>query len=136
MASIQPVFLSGRRRRRFEALQRAMVPRSGRFSAAERELSVLLVDGVLAAQPARTRRQLGVFLLAVDLYAVMRTGRPLARLGAGAVRDLLGGLSTSGSARIRRGVDGTGTMAKLGVYGQPELASELGYRLRENPDDR
>lgn len=136
MSSTQPAFLTGRRRRRFEALQRAMVPRSAHFSPAERELSALLVDGVLAAQPSRTRRRLGVFLLAVDLYAMTRTGHSLAQLGADTVRGLLGRLSASGSARIRSGVDGTATMAKLGVYGQPGLAPELGYRLRENPDDR
>lgn len=126
---------SARGKRRFEALQHAVVPISASFDEAERRTSLELVDRTLAAQSAAVRRQIGWFLAAVDGYCLIRYGHVFRRLPCERRQRVLDSLFEARAKPLRQGMDGLATLAKLGAYGQPELHSRLGYRLRENPGD-
>lgn len=120
-------------RRRFEALQHAIVPISAGFDDAQRRTSLELVDRTLTAQPGAVRRQIGWLLAAIDVYCLFRHRRVFRRLPNALRQRVVGDLGAARPALLRQGMDGVATLAKLGAYGQPELHSKLGYRLRENP---
>lgn len=121
-----------RRRRRFEALQHAIVPLSAGFDEARRRTSLELVDRALKRQPPAVRRQFGWLLVGIDAYCLFRYRRTFRRLPNPLRQRVLRALSRSRSARLREGMDGLATLAKLGAYGQFALQPILGYRLREN----
>lgn len=130
----QAAHLSGRSRARFEAVQRALVPLSECFDDGERQASLTLVNRTLDAQPVSVRRQLALLLAGLDVYCVLRHRSVFRNLPRAKRRRVIDGLAEVRLALLRKGMDGLATLAKLGVYGQPELHPALGYRLRENPD--
>ena len=127
-------FLTPARLQRFEALQRALVPRSASFTEPQRSESRALVDRFLSQQPERTRRKLALFLIVIDVLSIVRGLRPFRRLTPRSQQGLLQWLFDSPIGLLRKGFWGLNTLARLGVYGQPGLHSEIGYRVRENRD--
>ena len=127
-------FLTPPRLLRFEALQRALVPRAAAFSEAQRAESRALVNQFLARQPDKTRRKLALFLVVIDVLSFVRGLRPFRGLSPDGQRALLGWLFDSPVGLLRKGFWGLNTLARLGVYGQASLYSQIGYRVRENPD--
>ena len=127
-------FLTPPRLARFEALQRALVPRSARFSQQERDASSELVNQFLARQPEKTRRKLALFLVVIDVLSVLRGLRSFRGLPASGQERLLAWLFDSPVGLLRKGFWGLNTLARLGVYGQTAIYPEIAYRVRENPD--
>src|SRR5262249_38425099 len=127
-------FLTAARLARFESLQRALVPRSARFTPSERAASRELVDQFLARQPEKTRRKLALFLVVIDVLSLLRGLRPFRRLPAPRQARLLAWLFDSPVGLLRKGFWGLNTLARLGVYGQTAIYPEIAYRVRENPD--
>ena len=128
-------FLTGRRLARFEAIQATIVPRAARFTPEERARSRAIVEQVLARQDPAVRRKLGLFLLVIHLLAWLRWGRPFARLDAERRLQHLAWFQDHRIRLFRQGLWGVATIAKMGVYGQPELYPELGYHPKELSDD-
>jgi hypothetical protein len=128
-------FLHGARLLRFEALQRRLVPRSATFTDSERAASRALVNDFVARQPAATARKLALFLFVIDVLAFVRGMRPFRNLPPPSQDALLARLFDARVPLLRKGFWGLNTVAKLGVYGQPSLHGEIGYKLRPNPAD-
>lgn len=134
VSSNQP-FLSGKRRIRFEALQRVLVPRAAAFDAVARDASAALVSSVVDRMPVANQRKLAVFLLIIDVLSLFRGLRPFRHLPVGQQQALLTWLFDCPVGLLRKGFWGLNTLAKLGVYGQTTLYPEIGYRPRPNPTD-
>ncbi len=126
-------FLCGKTQLRFDALQAALVPRSAEFTSSERARSNELINQLLAQQDARSQRQLKLFLVLIDLYASFRFFKSFRRLGPARQNKVLSAFFDSPIPLIRKGFWGLNTLARLGVYSQPALHTEIGYLLRPNP---
>lgn len=128
-------FLAGMRQVRFEALQRRLAPRSAAFSDVQWQSSRTLINNLLSKQAMGNRKKLALFLVIIDVLAFFTGLRPFRNLPAAKQDRLLRRLFDSPVGLLRKGFWGLNTLAKLGVYGEPSLYEEIGYRLRENPHD-
>ena len=91
-----------------------------------------LVEDALAIRPPALRRQLQLFLRAIQWLPVVRYGRTFAALQDEQRGRVLYYLQDHPIERIRCGFWGLRTLAFLGYYGRPEGANAIGYR----PDPR
>jgi hypothetical protein len=112
----------------FRALVATFVPEAADLSPAEWRDGEALAEGLLAARPAAVRRQVRMLVRAVDILALLRGGRRLARLDPTARIRLLESLQDSPSLLLRRGIWGLRTLAFLVYYGRPEGRAAVGYR--------
>lgn len=113
---------------RFRAVMNTVVPEAVALNDDEWRNAASIIARAIAARPAGVRRQLGVFLRALDLVAVVRYGRGLRALSAAQRTALLESLSRSRVLALRRGVWGVRTLAFMGYYARPEAARAIGYR--------
>ncbi len=90
------------------------------------------VEDLLELRPPALRRQLQLFLRAIEWLPVVRYGRTFAGLGDEQRSRVLRYLQDHPLERIRCGFWGLRTLAFLGYYGRPEGARAIGYR----PDPR
>jgi len=91
-----------------------------------------LVEDALEFRPPALRRQLQLFLRAIEWLPVVRYGRTFTALGDEQRSRVLRYLQDHPVERIRCGFWGLRTLAFLGYYGRPEGAHAIGYR----PDPR
>jgi hypothetical protein len=91
-----------------------------------------LVEGALITRPTALRRQLQLFLRAIQWLPVLRFGRTFTALGDAQRSRFLRYLQNHPIERIRCGFWGLRTLAFLGYYGRPEGAHAVGYA----PDPR
>ncbi len=91
-----------------------------------------LVNEALAIRPPTLRRQLQLFLRAIEWLPLARYGRTFPALAAEQRRHVLHHLEDHPIERIRCGFWGLRTLAFLGYYGRPEGAQTIGYA----PDPR
>ena len=91
-----------------------------------------LVEDALAIRPLALRRQLQLFLRAIQWLPVVRYGRTFAVLQNEQRTRVLRYLQDHPIEHIRCGFWGLRTLAFLGYYGRPEGANAIGYR----PDPR
>lgn len=124
-------FLRGQRLRRFEALQRCLVPRCRAFDDDRRRASRELVNRILADKAAAVHCKIALFLFLIDCVSLCCGLRPFARLRPDKQRHVMDLFFDSRVALLRKGFWGVNTLAKLGVYGQPAVYAEIGYVKRE-----
>jgi hypothetical protein len=91
-----------------------------------------LVEDALKFRPPAMRRQLQLFLRAIQWLPVVRYGRTFTALADPQRSRVLLHLENHPVERIRCGFWGLRTLALLGYYGRPEAAHSIGYR----PDPR
>ena len=91
-----------------------------------------LAEDALEIRPRALRRQLQLFLGAIEWLPVVRYGRTFAGLGEEQRGRVLRYLQDHPVERIRCGFWGLRTLAFLGYYGRPEGAQAISYR----PDPR
>lgn len=120
-------FLKGKRRMRFEALTRVLVPRSAAFTSPQWDEACTLVDGVLQDKPASVHRKLGLFMWLMDLVSVMLAGKTVRHLPPENQRRVMDWFFNSPISLFRKGFWGINTLCKLAVYGQPQIQDEIGY---------
>ena len=113
---------------RFRAIMAAVVPEAVTLTDDEWRVAASIIARAIATRPARVRRQLGVFLRALDVAALVRHGRGLRALSAAQRTALLDSLSRSRVLALRRGVWGVRTLAFMGYYARPQAALAVGYR--------
>ena len=113
---------------RFRAIMTAVVPEAAALSDDEWRAAAAIIGRAIAMRPRGVRRQLGVFVRALDVVALVRHGRGLRALSAAERTALLESLSRSRVLAIRRGVWGVRTLAFMGYYARPEAARAVGYR--------
>ena len=112
----------------FRALVATFVPEAAHLSPAEWRDGEALAEGLLAARPPAVRRQVRMLVRALDVLAMLRGGRRLARLDPAARFRLLESLQDSPLLLLRRGIWGLRTLAFLIYYGRPEGRAAVGYR--------
>jgi len=91
-----------------------------------------LVEDALEIRTPTLRRQLQLFLRAIEWLPVVRYGRTFTALGAEQRSRVLRYLQDHPVERIRCGFWGLRTLALLGYYGRPDGAHAIDYR----PDAR
>ena len=94
---------------RFRAVMAAVVPEAVTLTDDEWRDAASIIARAIATRPAGVRRQLGVFLRALDVVALVRHGRGLRALSAAQRTALLDSLSRSRVLALRRGVWGVPT---------------------------
>jgi hypothetical protein len=101
---------------------------SGRVSnrSLERRTEALVEDA-LAIRPPALRRQLQLFLRAIEWLPVVRYGHRFSALRDEQRGRILRHLQDHPVERIRCGFWGLRTLALLGYYGRPEAAYAIGY---------
>ncbi len=87
-----------------------------------------LVEDALEIRTPALRRQLQLFLRAIEWLPVVRYGRTFTALGDEQRSRVLRYLQDHPAERIRCGFWGLRTLAFLGYYGRPEGAHAIGYR--------
>jgi hypothetical protein len=116
----------------FRAVVVAVVPDAKQLDEASWLASEALVEDALEMRPPALRRQLQLFLRAIQWLPVVRYGRTFAALQEEQRTRVLRYLQDHPKERIRCGFWGLRTLAFLGYYGRPEGAHAIGYR----PDPR
>ena len=112
----------------FRAVVRAVVPDAKHLDEPGWLALEELVEDALEIQPPALRKQLQLFLRAIEWLPVARYGRPFAALGNEQRSRVLRYLQDHPIERIRCGFWGLRTLAFLGYYGRPEGANAIGYR--------
>jgi hypothetical protein len=113
---------------RFRAIMAAVVPEAVALSEDEWQDAASIIARVVATRPAGVRRQLAVFVRALDVVALVRHGHGLRALPTVKLTTLLESLARSRVLALRRGVWGVRTLAFMGYYGRPDAARAVGYR--------
>jgi hypothetical protein len=114
-------------RRAFRAIAVTVVPEAVRLSDRGWEELERLVEHRLASQPARTRRQLRLFIRLLQWLPLLRFGRTFTGLDAERRLQVLEAVQDAPLLLLRRGVWGLRVLAQLGYYTQPHVATEIGY---------
>ena len=128
-------FLTGWKRSVFLALQPVLVPRVRELTPEQHELGLELAETLLMDMAPAKRRKLTLFFAVINLLSLARFGRFAAGLDSEQCAHLCRFLFDNPVSLLRKGFWGINTLARLSVYGQPELAPQFGYLVRENPDD-
>jgi hypothetical protein len=112
----------------FRAVATTVVPEAARLEAAGWEELEGIVERFLAARPPALRRQLRLFLRALQWLPVLRFGRPFTGLDDRRRRRFLAEMQDAPLLLARRGFWGLRTLVYLGYYGRPAAGGEIGYR--------
>ena len=126
-------------RARFRALARAIVPESAELDESGWAEVEAIIEEALARRPASMRRQLQLFIRALDLLPAVRWGRTFRRLGPARRTRFLEAVQSSRLFIIRRGFWGLRTLVFMGYYARPAAHAGIGYDARtrgwlEHPD--
>jgi hypothetical protein len=116
----------------FRAVVMTVVPEAKQLNESGWLALETLVEDALEIRPPALRRQLQLFLRAIEWLPVVRYGRRFTALGDEQRGRILRYLQDHPLERIRCGFWGLRTLALLGYYGRPEAAHAIGYR----PDAR
>jgi hypothetical protein len=87
-----------------------------------------LVEKTLARRPPAMRRQLVLFVRAIEHLPRLRWGRPFTALSPEERTRVLAALEHAPALVLRRGFWGLRTLVFLGYYARPEAAAAIGYR--------
>jgi hypothetical protein len=86
-----------------------------------------VVEALLRDRPESLKRQLRIFLGAIQWLPVLRYGRPFTRLTPAARTKVLAHFENDRIQKIRVGFWGLRTMVLAGYYGRPEAVRAIGY---------
>jgi hypothetical protein len=111
----------------FRAIATTVVPEAAALDEPGwRELEGI-VEQALAQRPPRLRRQLLLFIRAIELLPAVRGRRFSARTPAERAR-FLAALERAPLLLVRRGFWGLRTLILMGYYARPGAATAIGYR--------
>ena len=120
----------GRANRRFRAVLDAVVPEASSLSTTEWREAQGIIARAIGARPPAVRRQIGLFMRALDALTLVKYGRPLHTVATNDATRLLEALSKSKLLLLRRGVWGVRTLAFMGYYARADAGRAIGYRAR------
>ncbi len=86
-----------------------------------------VVEALLRGRPESLKRQLRLFLSAIQWLPVLRYGRRFTRLNPAARARVLEHLQNDRIRKIRVGFWGLRSIVLAGYYGRPEAARAIGY---------
>lgn len=111
----------------FRAIALTVVPDASALDEAGWGALEALVEKTLAPRPAAIRRQLVLFVRAIEHLPRLRWGRGFSALTPDERTRFLSGLERAPVLLLRRGFWGLRTLVFLGYYARPEAAAEIGY---------
>ena len=112
----------------FRAIAVTVVPEASALDESGWSALEALVERTLAPRPAAMRRQLVLFVRAIEHLPRLRWGRSFTALGPEERTRFLSGLEHAPLLLLRRGFWGLRTLVFLGYYARPEAAAAIGYR--------
>jgi hypothetical protein len=112
----------------FRAVATAVVPEAIRLDEAGWLELEQIIGGALEARPDGLRRQLRIFIRALDVLPVFRYGRTFRGLDPIRRNAFLLGIQDAPLLLLRRGFWGLRTLIFMGYYGREEGRAETGYR--------
>jgi len=112
----------------FRALVQTIVPDASRLDAAGWAAVEKIIERALASRPPALRRQLRLFLHALEWLPFLYYGRRFTALDPVRRSRFLQRIQDAPLLLVRRGVWGLRTLILLGYYGRPAAAAEIGYR--------
>lgn len=112
----------------FRAIAATVVPEASALDEAGWSALESLVEKTLERRPASMRRQLVLFVRAIEHLPRLRWRRPFSALGPEERTRFLSGLEHAPVLLLRRGFWGLRTLVFLGYYARPEAAAAIGYR--------
>ncbi len=86
-----------------------------------------VIEALLRDRPESLKRQLRIFLGAIQWLPVLRYGRSFTRLNPAARTRVLAHLQNDRIPKIRGGFWGLRTIVLAGYYGRPAAARAIGY---------
>jgi len=86
-----------------------------------------VVEALLRDRPDSLKRQIRMFLVAIQWLPVIRYGRPFTRLSPAVRTRVLAHLQSDRIQKIRVGFWGLRTIVLAGYYGRPQAAQAIGY---------
>ncbi|MGO4885172.1 MAG: gluconate 2-dehydrogenase subunit 3 family protein [Bryobacteraceae bacterium] len=86
-----------------------------------------VVETLLRDRPEALKRQIRLFLGAIQWLPVVRFGRPFTRLSTDTRTRVLAHLQSDRIQKIRVGFWGLRTIVLAGYYGRAQAAREIGY---------
>ena len=119
--------LSGRQRTFLLALSHALVPDARGLPAERQAKFFAIIDAMLATRPERMVRLLGIFLVLLRWFPLLRFGGRLDRLEGERQTRALRWFEDCPSVIVRTGFWGVKTLVFMGYYAQPDVAAGLGY---------
>ncbi|OLC08395.1 MAG: hypothetical protein AUH42_01525 [Gemmatimonadetes bacterium 13_1_40CM_70_11] len=112
----------------FRALVQTIVPDASRLDTAGWAAVEQIIERALASRPPALRRQLRLFLHALEWLPFLYYGRRFTALDPVRRSRFLQRIQDAPLLLLRRGVWGLRTLILLGYYGRPAAAAEIGYR--------
>lgn len=112
----------------FRAVATSVVPECAQLRSDEWAEFDGIVEGALASRPEAMRKQLVLFIRAIELLPLARYATRFSRLDAARRQRVLAGLQNSHLDIVRRGFWGLRTLIFMGYYARPAAAAEIGYR--------
>jgi hypothetical protein len=112
----------------FRAVAATVVPEAVRLDEQAWLELEQIIGGALEAKPAGLRRQLLLFIRALDVLPVFRYGRTFQGLDPTRRESFLLGIQDAPLLLLRRGFWGLRTLIFMGYYGREQGRAETGYR--------
>jgi hypothetical protein len=112
----------------FRAIAVTVVPEASALDEAGWDAFETLVEKTLAPRPPAIKRQLVLFVRAIEHLPRLRFGRRFTTLSPDERSRFLSGLERAPVLLLRRGFWGLRTLVFLGYYARPEAAALIGYR--------
>ena len=112
----------------FRALAATIVPEAGALDERQWEEVERVIEQGLASRPAAVRRQLRIFVRALNVLPLFRFGRTFRSLDAGARAAFLLKIQDAPLLLVRRGMWGLRTLVFMGYYGRDDARAAIGYR--------
>ena len=111
----------------FRAVVSTIVPEAAALDEQAWHDLLQVVEALLRDRPESLKRQLRMFLGAIQWLPVVRYGRPFTRLHPAARMRVLRHLENDRIQKVRVGFWGLRTIVLAGYYGRPQAAQAIGY---------
>lgn len=111
----------------FRAVVSTIVPEAAALDGQGWHELVHVIESLLRDRPESLKRQLRMFLRAIQWLPVVRYGRPFTRLHPAVRTRVLAHLQSDRIQKVRVGFWGLRTIVLAGYYGRPGAAQAIGY---------
>ncbi|HUE05605.1 MAG TPA: gluconate 2-dehydrogenase subunit 3 family protein [Bryobacteraceae bacterium] len=111
----------------FRAVASTIVPEAAALDEQGWREVLQVIEALLHDRPESLKRQIRIFLGAIQWLPVVRFGRPFTRLDAARRARVLAHLQNDRIQKIRVGFWGLRTIVLAGYYGRPPAAAAIGY---------
>jgi hypothetical protein len=111
----------------FRAVVSTIVPEAANLDSAGWQELQQVIEALLRDRPESLKRQIRIFLRAIQWLPLVRYGRPFTRLHPAARARVLAYLQDDRIQKVRVGFWGLRTIVLAGYYGRPRAAHAIGY---------